>query len=319
MNKVKVKKKAVPIIILLLIVAIVCFFNLKNSNDYIGEVEGVMVSHSSEVSGKILECPVQLGSHIKKGDTIAIIDNTNQKYVVEQLELNLQKARLGVKSSKVGNGGTADNNYSVAKANYESAVAIAEKAKEDYDKAKTLYEEAAVSEATLDSAKVTYETALSTVESSKAQVRNSSDKTAGNAADIDVTLLESQLNQQQEILEKYIILAGSDGIVMSKNYSEGDMVAAGYNIADISADKEKYVVIYYPEDKLGDIQYNQKVVLETSDGSIEGKIKYIDVKAQYTPKDLQSAANRNQESVRVKILLPEGSNVNVGQKIKVHL
>ncbi len=53
--------------------------------------------------------------------------------------------------------------------------------------------------------------------------------------------------------------------------------------------------------------------------SVEGKIKYIDVKAQYTPKELQSAANRNQESIRVKVLLPKGYNVNVGQKIKVRL
>lgn len=318
MSKVKVNKKAILLMILLLIVAIACFFNLKNSNYYIGKVEGVMVSHSSEVSGKIVECPVQLGSHIKKGDIIAIIDNTNQKYVVEQLELNLQKAKLGVKSSKVGNGSTADNNYSMAKANYESAAAIAEKAKEDYDKAKALYEEAAISEAALDSAKVTYETALSTVESSKAQVRNSSDKTAGNAADIDVALLESQLNQQKEILEKYTLLAGCDGIVMSKNYSEGDMVVAGYNIADISSEKERYAVIYYPEDKLEDIQYNQKVTLTTNHDTVEGKIKYIDVKAQYTPKELQNAANRNQESIRVKILLPEGCKVNVGEKVKVH-
>lgn len=319
MKRVKVNTKVVPFIVLLLIVAVVCYFNLKDRNYYIGEVEGVMVSHSAEVSGKILESPVQLGSHIKKGDIIAIIDNTNQKYVVEQLELNLQKAKLAVNGSKVGYGGTADNNYSVAKANYESAVVIAEKAEQDYDKAKALYAESAISETAVDSAKVAYETAVSTVESTSAQVKNSSDKTAGNAADIDVALLESQLNQQKEILEKYTISAGCDGIVMSKNYSEGDIVAAGYNIADISSDKEQYAVIYFPEDKLDHIKYDQKAVVALDNDSVEGKIKYIDVKAQYTPKELQSAANRNQESIRVKVLLPKDCNVNVGQKIKVRL
>ncbi|MHC1722616.1 MAG: HlyD family secretion protein [Aminipila sp.] len=319
MKRIKVNTKVVPFIVVILLVAVVCYFNLKDRNYYIGEVEGVMVSNSAEVSGKILESPVQLGSQIKKGDIIATIDNTNQKYVVEQLELNLQKAKLAVSGSKVGYGGTADNNYSVAKANYESAVVISEKAKQDYDKAKALYAQSAISETALDTARVTYETAVSTVESTRAQVKNSSDRTAGNAADIDVALLESQLNQQKEILEKYTILAGCDGIVMSKNYSEGDVVAAGYNIADISSDKEQYAVIYFPEDKLDQIKYNQKALVTIDHGSVEGKIKYIDVKAQYTPKELQSAANRNQESIRVKILLPEECKVNAGQKIKVRL
>lgn len=319
MNIVKVKKKVIPIIVLLLIIAIICYFNLKRNNNYIGEVEGIMVSHSAEVSGKILNSPIKLGSQIKKGDIVAVIDDTNQKYVVEQLTLNLKKAQLAASSSKVGNGSTADNNYNAAKASYESAVVIAEKAKQDYNKTKKLYEELAVSKEALDSAKVGYETALRASEASKAKVKNSSDQTAGNVADIDVELLESQLNQQKEILEKYTILSGCDGIVMSKNYREGDIVGAGYNIADVSSEEEHYVVIYFPEDKLDDIRFNQKVKVNLDKDLVEGQIKYIDVKAQYTPKELQSAANRNQESIRVKILLPKDFNVNVGQKLKVIL
>lgn len=315
----KAKRKIIFIIVILIAVITIFYINLKDSHGYTGEVEGIMEPHCAEVSGKIVKCPIELGSQIKKGDVIAVIDNTNQKYAVEQLSLNLQKAKLAVNNSKVGRGGVADNNYNAAKASYDSAVILKEKATEDYSKAKTLYEENAISEDALNSAKVAYETAVSKVADTGAQIKNISDKTAGNAAEIDVALLESQLNQQNENLQKYTIVAGCDGIVMSKNYKEGDVVSAGYNIADISSQKERYAVIYFPEDKLDRIKYNQKAVVDLGDTSVEGQIKYIDVKAQYTPKEMQSAANRNQESVRVKVLLPEKCNVNVGQKVKVQL
>ncbi|WP_312094601.1 HlyD family secretion protein [Aminipila sp.] len=319
MNRIKESKKAVIIIAILLILTALYYFFSTERDSYTGEVEGTMISHAAEVSGKILECPVQLGSPVKKGDILAVIDSTNQKYVIEQLELNLQKAQLEMKNSKMGKGGTADNNYTFAKANYDSAVAIAEKAKKDYNKAESLYKEAAISKDELDSAKVAYETAASAAEAAKAQVDNSSDRTAGKSADINTALLESQLNQQKIILDKYTIAADSDGIIMSKNYSVGDVVAAGYNIADISPAEEHYAVIYYPKDKLDQIHYNQKAEVFYKKGAAEGTIKFIDVKAQYTPKELQNAANRNQESVRVKILLPKECKVNIGQKIEVKL
>lgn len=318
-NILKSKKKIIPIIIILLVVVIVLYINVKGPSTYIGEIEGVMYPNSTEVAGKIIECPIKLGSPIKKGDLIARIDDTNQKYVVEQLSLNMQKAQLASESSKVGKGGAADNNYSLAVANYESALVIEEKAKQDYNKAEKLYKESAISQDTFDNTKLAYDTAIKKSEAAKAQVNNSTDKTAGNVADIDVSILESQLNQQKEVLSKYDILAACDGVVMSKNYKEGDIVAVGYNIADISFEEEKYAVIYFPEDKIEQIKYNQKVLVDLGKNSVEGTIKYIDVKAQYTPKELQSVANRNQESLRVKILLPKDYDVNIGQKIKVKL
>ncbi|QAT43498.1 HlyD family secretion protein [Aminipila luticellarii] len=316
---IKSKKKIIPVIIVLLIGMGLFYVYGKDSREYTGQVEGILVSHCSEVSGKIVKCPVELGSPVKKGDTVAVVDDTNQRYVVEQLALNLQKAKLAVNNSKVGKGGIADNNYSAAKANYDSAVAVETKTKEDYHKAKALYEQSAISQDALNSAKVAYETAAGAVEDASARMKNVSDRTAGNSAEIDVAVLESQLNQQTEILKKYTITAGCDGIVMSKNYEEGDVIGAGYNIADISSSKERYAVIYFPVDQLDRIKYNQKAAVNLGETSIEGKIKYIDVKAQYTPKEMQSAANRNQESIRVKILLPAECKVSIGQRVKVAL
>ena len=61
-----------------------------------GEVQNNIVASISTVSGKIVQMNKQSGEPVKKGDTIAQIDNTNQKYTVEQLQavVNMKSARL---------------------------------------------------------------------------------------------------------------------------------------------------------------------------------------------------------------------------------
>jgi HlyD family secretion protein len=324
--QVQKKKMASIIILAILIFALaMTFLNMKVKGGYLGEVEGMMYTHASEVSGKILSCPIQLGSNVKKGDIIAVIDSTNQQYAVEQLELNLQKAKLAFGNTTVGQGGTADNNYSAARAVYNSAQTAANQARKDYQNAQSLYDGAAIPKEMLDSAKVNYETAVSTMESAKAKLDNIMDKTASSTANLDIAILESQLAQQQENLNKYTIVAICEGTIMSLNYKEGDMVQSGYNIADVSASAEKYVVFYYPKERLDQLTYEQEVQIyigeDSSDKteSIKGILKFIDVKAQYTPKDLQTKANKNMESVKIKALLPSDSSINPGQVVRVSI
>lgn len=316
MKNLKVKKVLVPIVIIL-IVLIFYYFGVRDKSEFLGQVEGVIVSHPSEISGKIIESNISLGQEIKKGDTIAVIDNTNQKYVVEQLELNLKKTKLAKANSKRGTGGIADNNYTAAKAGYDNAVVVVGKAKIDFDQANKLYKVEALTKNEFDSAKLAYDLAMNSLKEAEAKLSNTKDETSGDLAELDIRLLESQLNQQKEILNKYVIKAACDGIVMSKNYVVGDMVNPGYNIAELSPQNEKYAVIYFPKDRLEEISYNQQVMIVENGKSQKGNIKYIDVKSQYTPKELQNTANRNQESVRVKVLIPEEFKINIGQKIEV--
>src|SRR5690606_857836 len=56
-----------------------------------GVVETSIYGHYSEVAGKIIELPVELGQEVKAGDVIAILDDTNERYNLEQLEKTLAK------------------------------------------------------------------------------------------------------------------------------------------------------------------------------------------------------------------------------------
>ena len=83
----KEKMKRVVLLLLVLVIGAVGWhFWQQGSTGQTGKVEQEVVPHYSEVSGKIAELKVQLGQTVQAGDVLAVIDNSNQQYAVEQLE-----------------------------------------------------------------------------------------------------------------------------------------------------------------------------------------------------------------------------------------
>jgi HlyD family secretion protein len=120
-------------------------------------------------------------------------------------------------------------------------------------------------------------------------------------------------------LEKYTIRAAADGVIMSKSYVLGDMVAPGYNLSDIAADGQNYFVFYLPIEKLYSMEYGQTYNVTSGGNAYAAVVKYIDVESEYTPKDMQTAANKNKESIKIKLLLPKDCPLKPGQEAEIDL
>jgi len=307
-------KKIVPVVVLLTIIILFNLFrgdNLKLQ----GIVEGTIYSQISEVSGKIIEMNVQLGSPVKTGDLIARLDSINQQYTLEQLQIALEKIHLMSQEELI----KARSGVSIAEANYRSAQATFVQARNNAASLQQLFEIGGIARNDLDNAKhretlasQAQEAALSQLQTARAHysfMQSGSDsrttaQTGFALAEIDIRDIESKIKQMQDMLEKFEIRANCDGIVVSINYNLGSMVSTGYNIADISAENEKYIVFYLPKDHINKISYEQKITVKSGGEEIQGEVRYIDVRSQYTPKDMQTSAMKNKFSVKVKLLLP---------------
>lgn len=263
------KKKIIPVFILLILCGCLCywFFGRGRGVNLVlrGEVEGAVYSQITEVSGKIIEMNVELGSHVKAGDLIARLDSSNQRYALEQLQIGLEKGRLTLRALR-----------------------------DDIAPLERMLEVGGLARNELD----------------KARLRES-------IAEADIRELESVIRQTREILSKYEIRAICDGVIISVNYNLGSMVGTGYNLADISADKEKYVVCYLPADYSELISYGQLFTVRSGTQLYESETRFIDVKSQYTPKDMQTSAMKNKVSVKVKLLLPPYTTLKAGSKVEV--
>ncbi len=162
-----------------------------------GDIQNNIISASTTVSGKIIEMKKQQGEAVKKGDIIAIIDNTNQKYVVDQAQsvVNMKKAKLEelqvgnrpeqieqaeaqVRASKAqldlltsGNRNEqieqAKNEVSISSDAVNSAQSTYDYVNNQYNNTNQLYESETVSKSTLDEAKLKLDTTTNQLSSAK--------------------------------------------------------------------------------------------------------------------------------------------------------
>jgi HlyD family secretion protein len=165
-----------------------------------GDIQNNIISATSTVPGRIIEMNKQQGEPVKKGDIIAIIDNINQKYTVDQLQavVNMKKAKLeelqaGARPQQIEQ---AEAQARAAKAQWElltsgnrteqieqakNGVSIAEEAVNivqitydyvviQYNDALELYKQGAVSKNDLDNAKYKLDTADKQLSSAKYQL-----------------------------------------------------------------------------------------------------------------------------------------------------
>ena len=324
-------KKIVPAIVLLTIIILIVFNLLRGSNLKLqGVVEGTIYSQISEVSGKIIEMNLQLGSPVKTGDLIARLDSINQQYTLEQLQIALEKTQLMSQEELI----RARSSVSIAEANYRSAQASYNQAKTDLSSLERMFEIGGIARIDFDNAKHRETLASQALEAAQSQLqtarahysflqngtnnRNTA-QTGFALAEIDIRDIESRINQLQDMLQKHEIIANCDGIVVSINFNMGSMVSAGYNIADISAENEKFAVFYMPNEHINEISYGQKITVKSGSEEIQGEVRYIDVRSQYTPKDMQTSAMRNRFSVKIKLLLASVTTLIPGNKVEVFI
>lgn len=293
--------------------------NHQGKETYKGLVETTLYSHIAEVSAKIVTADVQIGQSIEKGDLLFQLDDQDQRYAIAQLEQTLvqQKAALALleKGTDQEVVAQAQNSASTAKAAYQ-------KAQDDYERTQELYQEGAASKEAFDQAKFMLQSAYDQMDSAKQQVvlaKDGAEEETILQAAAAVKKTELQLEQMKGDLAHYQIVALCSGIVMSRNYHEGDLVAAGYDLADLASNEELFVVFYLPVDQIARVQYGDEVEVESDNRTYTGIVSYIDTKSEYTPKDLQTAANKNRESVQIKAKIEAGEDLKAGQELKVFL
>jgi len=327
------KKRIIPVLFLLVAIGgIVLWFRGRNRDLVLrGEVEGTVYSQIAEVAGKIVEMKVELGSPVKEGDLVARLDNTDQRYALEQMQIVLEKRQLilrtllrGARQEELEK---ARSDISIAEANYHSAEATYIQARDDVKPLALLLDAGGVAQNDLDKARLRETVAAEVLEAAGGQVRkareqlsllqNGADAETIALAEEDIMEAESRIRQMLETLNKYEIRANCDGILISVNFNLGSMVNAGYNLADISADREKYVVCYIPREYSTRISYGQLFMVKYDGKECQGELRFIDVKSQYTPKDMQTSATKNKVSVKAKLLLPRDTVLKPGSRVEV--
>lgn len=230
------------------------------------QVKQHIIPVNSRVQGFIKEVRFNEYTKVSKGDTLAIIEDTEFRYMIAQAEANLANAIAG-KDVMHNTISTTNTNLSVTEASIEEARIIYENAERNHKRFDTLYKQNAVTKqqyddthTTYSAAKARYEMLKRQKESVQAVSREQNTRLGQNEAGIK--LAEAALELARLNLSYTVILAPCDGITGRKDIQPGQLIQPGQTLVDIVDSEEKWVIANYKETQTANIKEGQEAEIE---------------------------------------------------------
>ena len=221
---------------------------------------------NARVGGFIKEIRFEDFQHVKKGDTLVIIEDAEYQLALAQAEAGWKGSRSGASAVSAGMNTTASN-VRVAAAGIEEARVNMENAKADYERYASLLEKDAVTRQQYDNARARYEAARARYEQAAQQKQSTSlvqseqtqrlsQSTAG------ASVAEAQVRLARLNLSYTVIVATCDGVMSRKDIHEGQLVQPGQLLARIVDDDQVWVVANYRETQMKHIAVGHTVQFE---------------------------------------------------------
>ncbi|MCR5042794.1 MAG: HlyD family secretion protein [Bacteroidaceae bacterium] len=230
------------------------------------QVKQLIVPANSRVQGFIKEVRFEEYQTVKKGDTLAIIEDAEFRYRLAQAEADYQNAMAG-KSVMHNVISTTSNNISVNEASIEEARIVMENAQKNYERFANLLKQESVTRQQFDDMKTAYEAAKARYEmlqrskqSTTLAVKEQHTRLEQN--DAGIALAEAAVELARLNLSYTVIVAPCDGVTGRKEIQVGQLIQPGQTIVDIVDGEDKWVVANYKETQTANIRLGQEVEIE---------------------------------------------------------
>lgn len=257
--------KAVAICLLLagIIVIITMFCDNRYEWTDDAQVEQYISPVNVKVSGYIREIRFTEHQHVRKGDTLLIIDDREYAIAMQQAEASLMDAHSGRKV--VGNTlNTASNSATVYDASIEEAELRVAKLQRDYDRYAKLLEKKASTPIIVDQYKTELDMAKARVCALKRQreaAHSSVSEVSQRQENAEAAILraEAAVNMARLNLSYTVVTAPADGCVGRRTIEEGQLVTPGQTITTLIPDTRKWVIANFKETQMSRIHTGQTV------------------------------------------------------------
>lgn len=237
---------------------------------------------STRVQGFIKKIYFEEYQTVKRGDTLAVIEDTEYRLKVMQAEANYQNALAG-KTAMLTTINTTQNNILVTEAAIEEQRVRLQNAETDYKRYQELLKGEAVTPQQFDrvktdyaATKARYEQLLRQRESTALLKQEQIQRLEQNESAIK--LAEAALNLAKLNLSYTIIRATTDGVTGRKKIHEGELVQSGQTLVTLVDGTEKWVIANYKETQTTDMREGQLVEVKVDaipNVKYEGRITSI--------------------------------------------
>jgi HlyD family secretion protein len=289
-----------------------------------GNVEATEVQVAPEVGGRIIELRVAEGDRVTAGDVIATLDTKDT-----ELQIGRARAERAAAAAQVNLlvAGARPEDVRQAEAQVDATTSeIAaidveiKNAQTDLDRFEALLSANAGSQKQRDDARARVDLARERKRTAEERVRVSRtalDRVRAGArkeelegARARVATVDAQLAVLEKALRDAHVTAPTGGIVTQKLVDAGEIVSPRVPLVVVSDLDHAWANVFVPEPAVPRITMGQAATVRTDAGStVHGKVTFISPRAEFTPRNVQTADERSKLVYRVKVTVDNSAGV----------
>lgn len=265
--------------------------------DATGAFEADEIIISSEVSGTLEVFQIDEGQELEAGEYIGYIDTT--QLFLQKMQLEAQKRSILSRKP----------DFSAQLASLEEQLKLAQV---EQNRINGLYQKDAATKQQLDDINAQTEIINGNIRASRNRLTRDY-----SSLDLEAEALDAQIKITNDNIRKSVLVNPVNGTVLMTFVEQHEKATPGkalYKIADLSTITLK---VYLTGDQLPQIKLGQEVLVRTDNGQggyIEssGTIYWINDKAEFTPKSIQTKAERANKVYATKIRVKNDGTFKIG-------
>ena len=249
-----------------------------------GRIEAERIDVAAKQAGRIAEVFVTEGQWVKGGDLVARMDTA-------EIDAQLRQAEAAVKQ--------AEQQKLQAEALLNQRSSEFEFAKAEFARNDKLASNGYVAQERLDLAQTVLNTAEANVAAGRAGI---------DLADATIAAAQATVDQLESVRDDTELVAPHDGRIQYILSKPGEVVGAGSSVVTLTDLTDIYMTVFLPARDAGllAIGSEARLILDPiPEYVIPASVTFVASTAQFTPKTVETADERDQLMFRVKLTIPE--------------
>ncbi len=276
-----------------------------------GRIEAVEIDVAARTAGRLKEIPVHEGEFVKAGQVVAVMDADVLEAQKRQAEAQLQQGQTAVATAR-SQLAQRESEKAAAQAAVSQREVELSAARRQLSRSMTLAEKGFVSaqavddvKARVDSAQAVLRAARAQVAAAEAAIASAHSQVAG--AQSSAVAAQANIERIQADIDDSTLKAPRDGRVQYIVARDGEVVAAGGRVLNLLDLSDVYMTFFLPTAAAGRVALGSEVrlVLDAAPQYvIPARVSFIASEAQFTPKTVETASEREKLMFRIRAQIP---------------
>ncbi len=263
-----------------------------------GRLEAIEVNIATKQPGRIQEIKVVEGKDVAIGQVLATMDTTALAADLRQARAQLDQAQHNHETARA------------AVAKEQSQLALAEK---QMQRSVQLVQKGFISSQKLDADQSLKDSAVAALNAAQAQLLQT-------RAAIDAA--KARIDRVQADLRDAALTSPINGRVLYRLVQPGEVLGAGGNVLTLIDLTDVFMTVFLPTAQAGQVRLGAeaRIVLDARpDIAIPAFVSFVSPEAQFTPKVVETASEREKLMFRVRIKIPQELLRAHAQQVKTGL